>query len=67
MSSTAHVDNRKKYILIFCKGLTQGLEDNTLTAEKEYVINFSEQRKKFCLSLHCSGVDSYLFLNGVEM
>ena len=67
LSSTAHVDNRKKYILIFCKGLMQGLEDTIFTAEEEYVINFSEQRKKFCLSLHYNRVDSYLFVNGVEM
>ena len=33
MSSLVHVDNKKKYILILGKGLTQGLE-HTLTAEK---------------------------------
>ena len=40
MSSSAHVDNKKKDILIFGKGLTQGLE-NTLTPEKMYSINFT--------------------------
>ena len=24
-------------------------------------------RKKFCLSFHCNGVNSYLFVNGVEI
>ena len=33
MSSSAHVDNRKKDILVLEKGSTQGLE-HTLTAEK---------------------------------
>ena len=33
MSSSAHIDNEKKYILVPGKGETQGLEQ-TLTAEK---------------------------------
>ena len=32
MSSSVHVDNNKKYILIFSEGPTQGLDDTTLTA-----------------------------------
>ena len=35
MSSSVHVDNKKKYILILGKGLTQALE-HTLSAEKMY-------------------------------
>ena len=35
MSSSVHVGNKKKDILIFGKGLTKGLE-HTLTAEKIY-------------------------------
>ena len=52
MSSSAHVDNRKKYILILVKGPTQGLHDAALTAEKKYSINFTEQHNKFCLNFH---------------
>ena len=37
MSSSVHVDNNKKNILILGKGPTQGLE-HTLTAEKMYSI-----------------------------
>ena len=33
MSSSVHIDNKKKYILILGKGPTQELE-HTLTAEK---------------------------------
>ena len=33
MSSSVHVDNKKKYILIFGEGFTQG--DTTLTTEKK--------------------------------
>ena len=45
MSSSIKIDNRKKYILIFRKGPTQGLE-HTLSAEKLYSINFTENNKK---------------------
>ena len=38
-----------------------------LTAEKMYSINFTVMRKKFCLSLHYNGANSYLFANGIEI
>ena len=66
MSSSAHIDNKKKDILLLGKGPTQGLE-HTLTAEKMYPINFIVTKKKFCLSLHYNGANSYLFVNGREI
>ena len=36
VSSSGHVDNRKKDILIPGKGTTPGLDDTTLGVEKEY-------------------------------
>ena len=30
-------------------------------------INFTVTKKKFCLSLHYNGADSYLFVNGTEI
>ena len=66
MSSSAHIDNKKKDILVLGKGPTQGLE-HTLTAEKMYSINFTVTKKKFCLSLHYNGANSYLFVNGAEI
>ena len=66
MSSSSHVDNKKKDILILGKVPTQVLE-HTLTAEKMYSINFTVTKKKFCLSLHCNGTNSYLFVNGTEI
>ena len=65
-SSSAHIDNKKKDILIPGKGPTQGLE-HTLTAGKIYSINFTLTKKKFCLSLHSNGANSYLFVNGTEI
>ena len=52
MTSSVHVDNMKKDILILGEGPTQGLDDTTLTSEKRYSISFTENNKKFCLSLH---------------
>ena len=66
MSSSTKIDNRKKDILILGKGPTQGLE-HTLSAEKMHSINFTEHNKKFCLSLHYNGANSYLFVNGTEI
>ena len=66
MSSSAHIDNKKRDILVLGKGPTQGLE-HTLTAEKMYSINFTVTKKKFCLSLHYNGANSYLFVNGTEI
>ena len=66
MRSSGHVDNKKKDILILGKGPTQGLE-HALTAEKMYSINFSVTKKKFCISLHYNGANSYLFVSGTEI
>ena len=66
MSSSIHIDNKKKDILVLGRGPTQGLE-STLTAEKMYSINFTVTKKKFCLSLHYNGANSYLFVNGKEI
>ena len=66
MSCSVHVDNKKKYIFVFGKGPTQGLE-HTLTAEKMHSINFTVTRKKFCLTLHLNGANSYVLVNGTEI
>ena len=67
MSSSVHVENQKKHILILGEGPTQRLDDTTLTAEKKYSINFTVTRNKFCLSLQYNGANSYLFVNGTEI
>ena len=66
MRSSVHLNN-KKDILILGKDSTQGLGKTTSTAETEYLINFSEQRNKFCLSLNYNGSNSYLFVYGVKI
>ena len=66
MSFPAHIDNKKKNILVLGISPTQGLE-HTLTAEKMGSINFTVTKKKFCLNLHYNGANSYLFVNGTEI
>ena len=66
MSSSSHIDNKKKDILILLKHPPQGLE-HTLAAEKLYSINSTKEHTKFCLSLHYNGANSYFFVNVTEI
>ena len=50
MSSSPHIGDKGKYILILGKGPTQGLGEHSLNAKKMYSIDFTVTRKKFCLS-----------------
>ena len=52
MSSSSNTSNKEKDILILGKGLTRGLSEHSLSAEKMYSTNFTKTNKKFCLSLH---------------
>ena len=61
MTSSVHVNNEGKDILILQKVLTQELGEHSLAAEKIYTINFTKINTKFCLSLHYNGTNSYLF------
>ena len=67
MSSSVHVDNKGKDILILGKGPTQRLDDTTLTAEAKYPINFTQSGKRFILSLHYNGSNSFLFVNATKV
>ena len=42
MSSSMHVDNKGKDILILGEELTQVLDDDALTAEDKYPVNFKQ-------------------------
>ena len=64
MSFSAHATNRANHIYLMGDGLTQGINDTTLYAEKKYFRNFIETFSKFVLSLHYNGDDSYLVVNG---
>ena len=47
MSSSLHIDYKNKDFLILGKGVTQGLDDTTLTAEAQYSISFSRSDRNF--------------------
>ena len=64
MSFRAHATNKANHTYLMGDGLTQGINDTTLYAEKKYFRNFTEPYLKFVLSLHYNGYDSYLFVNG---
>ena len=66
-SSSAHIDDRRKDILFCAKGLTEELNDTSLTAEAEYPINFSDEGSKFCLILHYNGSNIFSFVSGVKI
>ena len=64
MSFSIHATNRAYNIYVMGDGLTQSILDTTLYVEKNYWRNFTDAGKKFVLSLHYNGDDSYLFANG---
>ena len=67
MSSSTHIYNKGKDVLILKVGPTQGLGEHSLAAEKIYSINVTVTNVHFCLSLHYNGANSYLLVNGTEI
>ena len=67
MGSSIHIDNKNKDVLILGEGPTQALDDTILTAEAIYPINFTQSNKRFVLSLHCRGSNSFLFVNATKI
>ena len=43
VSSSVHIDNKKRDSLFLGKGPTDGLDDTTMAVQKNYSINFTEQ------------------------
>ena len=62
VSSSVHVDNKGKYILILVEGPTQGLDGTTFTAKAKYPISFTQSGKRFVLSLHYNGSNRFVVL-----
>ena len=67
MSSSVHIDNKVKDILILDEEPKQKLDDTTLPAEAKYPSNFTTRRKRFVLSLHYNGNHSFLFVNATKI
>ena len=67
LSSSVHTNNRKNNILVLGKDFTQGINGATIYAEGSvYPTNFTEQDKKFVLSLDYNDDNSYLFVNVIQ-
>ena len=64
MSFSVHATNRANHIYVMGKEFVQGINDTTIYAEKSFYRNFTNPGKKFMLSLHYNGDNSYLFVNG---
>ena len=62
-TSSMHIDNKRKCILILGEGPTQRLDDPALTAEAKYSFNLTEANKRFILSLPFNGSNSFSFVN----
>ena len=62
MNFSVHKTKRANHIYVMGTGLTQGIHDTTLYAEKNFYRNVTDPGKKFMLSLHYNGDDSYLLV-----
>ena len=66
MSFSKHANNKANNINVMGKDYITKINDTTIYAEKMFYRNFTEPGKKFILSLHYNGDNSYLFVNGRE-
>ena len=67
MSSSIHATNRANNIYVMGEGLVQGIHDTTFYVEKNYWGNFTDPGRKFIISLHYNGDESYFFVNGRQL
>ena len=67
LSSSVHANNKVNNVLVLGKSFIQGMNGTTIHAERMYSTNFTVDNKRFCLSLHYNGDNSYLFVNGKEI
>ena len=64
MSFSVHATNRANHIYVIGKEFVQGINDTIIYAEKNFYRTFTDPGKKFMLSLHYNGNNSYLVVNG---
>ena len=64
MSFSERANNRRNNIYVMGKDYVQKINNTTIYAEKIYYRNFTDPGKKFVLSLHYNGNNSYLYVNG---
>ena len=62
VSSLVHANNKANNIYVMGDLFVQGISNTTLYADEVYSQNFTQPNKKFVLSLHYNGDDSYYLL-----
>ena len=62
MSFSKHANNKGNNIYVMGKDYIKKVSDTTIFAEKMFYKNFTDTGKKFILSLHYNGDDSYYLL-----
>ena len=65
MTSSVHIDNKNKDILILGEEPTQGLYDNPLAAEAKYSIYFFTTKKKISIKSTIYWKQQFLIYNVV--
>ena len=66
MSFSKHANNKANNIYVIGKDYITQINDTTIYTEKMFYRNFTKPGKKFILSLHYNGDNSYLFVNDRE-
>ena len=64
MSFSKDANNKANNIYVIGEDYIQKINNKTIYAEKIYYRNFTDPGKKFVLSLHYNGNNSYLYTNG---
>ena len=67
VSSSVHVNNKTRNILVLGKDFIQAINATTIYAEKMYSTNFTVTNKEIWLSLDYNDDNSYLFVNGKKV
>ena len=67
MSTSVHINNKNKDILIPGEEPTQGLGETALIVEAKYPINMTQPRKRFVLSLDYNERNSFLYINATKI
>ena len=67
LSNSIQETNQTQSVLVLGHGLIQKINDTKIYGGKIYSPNFTVDNKIFCLSLHCNGDNSYLFVNGRDV
>ena len=67
MSSSVHVDNKGKDILILDKEPRHRSDGTMLTTEAKYPISSTQSRKRFVFNIHYNGSNSFLFVSAIKL